>query len=70
MNFENYYFGMNIIWWGLGIIMLFLMYLIPFDSTSQRQKKESAFKLLQKKFIMGEITESNYNDKKKNLQNK
>jgi len=30
---------MNIIWWGLGIIMLFLMYLIPFDSTSQRQKK-------------------------------
>lgn len=70
MNFENYYLGMNIIWWGLGIIMLFLMYLIPFDSTSQRQKKESAFNFLQKQFIMGEITESKYNDKKKNLQNK
>lgn len=73
MYYENYYFGMNIIWCGLGIILLFLIFLIfliPFDSTSQKLKKESAYNLLQKRFIIGEITESEYNEKKKILKEK
>jgi putative membrane protein len=70
MYYENYYFGINLIWWGLGIILLFFIFLIPFDTTKQRRKKESTYNLLQKQFIVGEITESNYNEKKKNLQEK
>lgn len=67
MYYDNYYFGINLIWWGLGIMLLIFIFLIPFDTTRQRQKKESAYNLLQKQFIMGEITESKYNEKKKNL---
>lgn len=67
MYYDNYYFGINLIWWGLGIMLLFFIFLIPFDTTRQKQKKESAYNLLQKQFIMGEITESKYNEKKKKL---
>lgn len=68
MDYENYYFGMNMIWLGLGIIILFLIFLIfliPFDNASQKLKKESAHNLLQKRFIIGDITELEYNDQKK-----
>ncbi len=67
MYYDNYYFGINLIWWGLGIMLLFFIFLIPFDTTRQKQKRESAYNLLQKQFIMGEITESKYNEKKKKL---
>jgi len=76
MYYENYYFGINIIWWGLGIILLcfifmfFLIFLIPSDSASQKLKREFAHNILQKKFIKGDITELEYNDKKKILQKK
>jgi uncharacterized membrane protein len=73
MDYGNYYFGMNIIWWGLGIILLFLIFLIfliPFESASKKLKKDSANNLLQKKFIVGDITELEYNDEKKILQEK
>lgn len=68
MDYENYYFGMNMIWLGLGIIILFLIFLIfliPFESASQKLKKDSANNLLQKRFILGDITELEYNDQKK-----
>jgi uncharacterized membrane protein len=68
MYYENYYFGMKIIWCGLGIILLFLNFVIPFESRIQRLKKESAYNLLQKRFIIGDITESEYNDNKKILE--
>ena len=67
MYYDNYYFGINLIWWGLGIMLLFFIFLIPFDTNRQKQKRESAYNLLQKQFIMGEITESKYNEKKKKL---
>jgi putative membrane protein len=73
MDYENYYFGMNIIWWGLGIILLFLIFLIfliPFESINQKLKKQSANNLLQKRFVVGDITELEYNDEKKNLKEK
>lgn len=73
MDYTNYYFAMNIMWWGIGIILLFfifLIYLIPFESTSQKLKKQSAHNLLQKQLIIGDITESEYNDKKKKLHEK
>lgn len=73
MDFINNYLGMNIMWWGLGIITLFfifLIYLIPFESASQKIKIKSAQNFLQKRFIKGDISESEYNDQKKNLKEK
>jgi putative membrane protein len=73
MDFQNYYLGMHIIWWALGIILfclIFLIFLIPSDCASQKLKKESAHNLLQNRFIIGDITELEYNDKKKILHKK
>ena len=39
MYYDNYYFGINLVWWGLGIMLLIFIFLIPFDTTRQRQKK-------------------------------
>jgi putative membrane protein len=65
MNYENYYFGMNIIWWVIWILLLFWIFAIPYDIPGQRRKKESAFDILQKRYANGHITESEYYDKKK-----
>lgn len=68
MNYENYYFGMNFIWWGLGVILLFWIFVMPLNTTNQRRKKDAAYYFLQKRFIIGDITESEYNEQKKILQ--
>lgn len=68
MNYENYYLGMNSIWWILWIILLFWIFAIPYDIPGQRRKKESAFHILQKRYAKGNITESEYQDKKKILE--
>jgi putative membrane protein len=57
MHYEDYYLGLNIFLWGLGIILLFLIFIIPFDTSSQRRKKNSAYNLLQRRFSIGDITE-------------
>ncbi len=65
MDYENYYFGMDIIWWIIWGILLFWIFVIPYDIPGQRRKKESAYSLLQKRYAKGEITESEYQEKKK-----
>jgi putative membrane protein len=68
MHYENFHIGLNIILWVLGIMLLFLIFIIPFDTLGQRRKKNSAYNLLQKRFIIGDITESEYKNKKKILE--
>jgi putative membrane protein len=67
MDYENYYFGMDIIWWIIWVIVLFWIFVIPYDIPGQRRKKESAYTILQKRYAKGEITESEYQEKKKNF---
>ena len=66
--YENYYWGMNIIWWVLWTILLIWIFAIPYDIPGQRNKKDSAYDILQKRYSNGSITESEYKDKKRNLE--
>lgn len=68
MNYENYYYGMNIIWWAIWIVLLFWIFAVPYDIPGQRRKKQSAFEILKKKYAEGSITEAEYKDKKKVLE--
>jgi putative membrane protein len=68
MNCENYYYGMNIIWWVIWVVLLFWIFAIPYDIPGQRRKKESAFDILKKRYADGQITEAEYTDKKKVLE--
>jgi putative membrane protein len=67
MYYENYYYGMNFIWWIVWVILLFWIFAIPYDIPGQRSKKDSAIDILQKRYADGKITESEYYDKKKVL---
>ncbi|WP_310556298.1 SHOCT domain-containing protein [Flavobacterium sp.] len=68
MYYENYYWGMNIIWWGIWVVLLFWIFAIPYDIPGQRRKKDTAFDILKKRYANGQITESEYSDKKKILE--
>ena len=57
MDYNNYYFGMNIIWWAIWIILLFWIFAIPYSIPGQRRRKDSAFDVLQKRYANGHITE-------------
>jgi len=64
----NYYWGMDLIWWGVWIIMLFWIFALPYNIPGQRNRRESAFDILQKRFASGEITSNEYDEKKKILE--
>ncbi len=65
MYYENYYWGMSFIWWVLWIILLLWIFAVPYNIPGQRHKKDNALDILKKRYANGLITESEYYDKKK-----
>ena len=68
MYYENYYWGMSFIWWVLWIILLLWIFAVPYNIPGQRHKKDNALDILKKRYANGLITESEYYDKKKIIQ--
>jgi putative membrane protein len=68
MIYNNYYWGMNFIWWFLWIILLFWIFAVPYNIPGQRNKKDSPLDILQRRFASGEITTDEYNEKRKLLE--
>jgi putative membrane protein len=68
MYYNNYYWGMNPIWWILWILLLFWVFALPYDIPGQRKRKDSALQILRNRFAAGQITAKEYEDMKKNLQ--
>ena len=68
MFYENYYWGMNLVWWIAWIILLFWIFAIPVAIPGQRKRPDSALHILQKRFAAGEITTDDYREKKKILE--
>ncbi|WP_395057055.1 SHOCT domain-containing protein [Flavobacterium sp.] len=66
MYYENYHLGINIIWWALWAILLIWILGIPYN-TSRRHKRHTASYILQKRYVSGDITKSEYYDKQKIL---
>ena len=64
MFYENYYGGMNLIWWIIWIGLLVWIFAIPYDIPFQRNKKSSPLDILQKRFASGEINKEEYYEKK------
>jgi putative membrane protein len=69
MFYNNYHWGMNLIWWFIWASLLFWIFLTPYDVPFQRRKKDSAMDILQRRFASGEITTEEYHEKKKILIN-
>jgi len=64
MLYTNYYWGMHLMWWVVWLILLFWIFALPYDIPYQRQKKDSALDILQRRFASGEITNEEYQEKK------
>ena len=68
MHYDNSYWGMNMIWWVIWIIMIFWIFATPYNIPGQRMKNDSPFDILRKRFAAGEITNDEYQEKKKILE--
>jgi len=69
MFYQNYYGGMNFIWWIIWGGLLIWIFAIPYDIPFQRNKKNSPLDILQKRFATGEINEKEYYEKRKIIEN-
>ena len=69
MIYNNGFWGMNMIWWFLWVIMIIWIFAIPYDIPGQRKRKDSPLDLLQKRFASGQITKEEYQEHKQILEN-
>jgi putative membrane protein len=56
------------IWWVLWIILIFWIFATPYNIPGQRKKNDSPLDILRKRFASGEITNDEYQEKKKILE--
>jgi putative membrane protein len=69
MFYSSNYWGMNLVWWIIWMIMIFWIFATPYNIPGQRNKKDSPLDILQKRFASGQITNDEYQEKKKILEN-
>ncbi len=67
IDYNNYYWGMNSIWWIVWVIMLFWIFAVPYDIPGQRRKKDSALNILEKRFANGQLTKEEFQAERKIL---
>lgn len=66
MYYENYYFwGMHLLWWVIWVIVAFWIFATPYTIPGQRTKKDSPLDILNKRLASGQITNEEYQEKKK-----
>ena len=68
MAYANYG-GMNFIWWIVWCILLFWIFILPYDIPGQRNKKNTALEILQQRFAAGQLTIEEYKERKNILEN-
>ena len=67
MFYESYYAGMNLIWWIAWIALLFWIFAVPYGIPGERTRRDSPLNILQRRFVSGQISAQEYQDKKKQL---
>jgi putative membrane protein len=63
--YKDYQFGgMDIIWWLIWVIMMFLIFVILFRISNQRNAKGSPLNILNKRFATDQINKEEYEESK------
>ena len=66
MFYDHYQFwGMHFVWWIIWIIFLFWIFALPNKIPGQRMHRDTPLDLLKKRFASGEISNEEYQKKKK-----
>jgi putative membrane protein len=68
MHVGSQVWGMHLIWWFIWVILIFWIFATPYDIPGQRKKKGSPLYILQKRLASGEITNAEYQEKRKLLE--
>ena len=70
MYYDGYHFmGMHLIWWFFWVLFMFWIFATPYYVPFQQKKKDSPFDILKNRFASGQITNEEYQEKKKILEN-
>ncbi|MBL0765932.1 MULTISPECIES: SHOCT domain-containing protein [Cytophagales] len=70
MMHDWYFGGMHWIWWILWLILLCWIFLIPYPTPGQNRRKDKAMEALRERYARGEISDEEFEQKKKVLQDK
>jgi len=64
MMYYGNFWGMDLIWWFVWMILLFWIFATPYDIPGQRKRKDNPLDILKKRFATGEITKEEYQERK------
>jgi putative membrane protein len=64
MFYNNNFWGMDIIWWGIWVVMIFWIFATPYDIPGQRRLKNGPLDILAKRFASGQIAQDEYETRK------
>jgi putative membrane protein len=68
--YEGYHFGgMHFFWWFIWALMLVWIFAVPYNIPGQRTKRDSPIDHLKRRLAIGEISNSEYLEKKSLLEN-
>lgn len=56
----NQFWGMDMLWWFIWIILMIWIFALPYDIPFQRKPKNSSLDILQKRFASGQITKEQF----------
>ncbi|MDD2821125.1 MAG: SHOCT domain-containing protein [Flavobacterium sp.] len=70
MYYEHHFWGMHLLWWIFWIILILWIFATPYEIPGQRTKNETPMDILKKRLAKGEITNEEFDEKKKILEEK
>lgn len=70
MYYEHHFWGMHLLWWIFWIILILWIFATPYEIPGQRTKNETPMDILKKRLAKGEITNEEFDEKKKILKEK
>jgi putative membrane protein len=69
MYYDDYHFGgMHFGWWFIWGLLFFWIFVTPYDIPGRRKRRHSSFDILHKRLTSGQITEAEYQVKRKFLE--
>ena len=64
MEYNDYYLGMSAIWWMIWLVLLFWIFVLPYDIPGQRKRKDTPLDLLKNRFAAGQMTKEEFQSQK------
>lgn len=64
----NYFWGMDLIWWIVWVILAIWIFATPFDIPGQRKKKDTPLDILKGRLAEGKITREEFEKNKKAIE--